>query len=87
LIIWRTEGGGECLAPTGGEEYLEAREKDIIWRLGGGEYWAQAGRGGSGGWEEVSSGHRQGDKYLVARKEQEEVAMGPSGGKKPLLTD
>ena len=37
--------------------------------------------------EEVSIGRRQGDEYLVARREQEEVAMGPSGRNKALPID
>ena len=41
----------------------------------------------SGGWEEASIGRRQGYEYLVARREREEVAMGPAGRKKPLPID
>ena len=44
----------------------------------------QGRRGVSGGWEEGSIGRRQGDEYLVARREREEVAVGPAGRKKPL---
>jgi len=94
LIIWRAErgeyltpaGGGEYLAPAGGGEYLAAREKHSICRLRGGEYWIQARRGVSGCWKKVSIGSRQGDEYMVARREWEEVVMGPAGGKKPLPT-
>ena len=63
---------------------LRRREEGSIWRLGGGEYWAKARRGVSGGQEEGSIGHRQGDESLVARMEREQVAVGPAGRKKPL---